>query len=596
MADDVKPEVIKKTQDLLGKYFKKPPLTEKLLKKPPFRFLHDIVSVVIRETGFLDGLYTEHELNSENINNKEAKLAYLTKLIDVVKLTTGANLTVRASKIISGQEPTKTNELLQTIGKALDKKINSAEAIEHYKRNLEIGKSTVKGKSSARKEEKKTSSKEISQKRVTPGKDRSSDRRKKISTENHASKNDLETHKSENQESQTKVEGAQASVTESSRDKVSSSAHRRKTSSAKPKPSISNVPPSETTPSQENANIDKKVDENRKQKEIETKSKQTTYNENNESLKREQNVSDTIHLGSKSINNVDNKVNESTENMKAERNENEVINHEIFSQNEEKSDSVTLKTQKSQLENSDISLSQSNNRPKTSLRPPSARPISARPAAPRLRGKPELIVNEEILTPMGNISVIVENSETKEDDDAEDMVVMETRGGGDSLENNGTFKVDDQLTQEHGHLVAQILETQKELVNHENVDVIPKKTNIAWDTSTKRDVVIKEVDKLRNTIQTLTRATNPLGKLFDYFQEDVEIMQKELLEWRHQHQQLNEQLKIEKLKTQELIEPMKETLKEIDQNMKVQLDKICQAKAQIMKNDQRIQTLLNGRV
>lgn len=49
-------------------------------------------------------------------------------------------------------------------------------------------------------------------------------------------------------------------------------------------------------------------------------------------------------------------------------------------------------------------------------------------------------------------------------------------------------------------------------------------------------------------------------------------------------------------KTQELIEPMKETLKDIDHNMKMQLDKICQAKSQIMKNDQRIQTLLNGHV
>lgn len=81
---------------------------------------------------------------------------------------------------------------------------------------------------------------------------------------------------------------------------------------------------------------------------------------------------------------------------------------------------------------------------------------------------------------MGNISVIVENSDVKDDDDdAEDMVVMETRvTGSDSLENSGNYKADDQLTQEHGHLVAQILETQKELVNNDNVDVIPKKTNI----------------------------------------------------------------------------------------------------------------------
>jgi TRAF3-interacting protein 1 len=37
--------IVKRTQETLGKYVKRPPLTEKLLLRPPFRFLHDIVTM-----------------------------------------------------------------------------------------------------------------------------------------------------------------------------------------------------------------------------------------------------------------------------------------------------------------------------------------------------------------------------------------------------------------------------------------------------------------------------------------------------------------------------------------------------------------------
>ena len=42
----IEESVIKATQDALTPIIKKPPLTPKLLSKPPFRFLHDIVTGV----------------------------------------------------------------------------------------------------------------------------------------------------------------------------------------------------------------------------------------------------------------------------------------------------------------------------------------------------------------------------------------------------------------------------------------------------------------------------------------------------------------------------------------------------------------------
>lgn len=49
-------------------------------------------------------------------------------------------------------------------------------------------------------------------------------------------------------------------------------------------------------------------------------------------------------------------------------------------------------------------------------------------------------------------------------------------------------------------------------------------------------------------------------------------------------------------RTQEIIDPMQMTLREIDNNIQDQLNKIYQAKARIIKNNQKIQRLLNGDV
>ena len=43
---------IEATQSTLGKVIQRPSLSEKNLSRPPFRFLHDIVTQLIKKTGF----------------------------------------------------------------------------------------------------------------------------------------------------------------------------------------------------------------------------------------------------------------------------------------------------------------------------------------------------------------------------------------------------------------------------------------------------------------------------------------------------------------------------------------------------------------
>lgn len=71
--------------------------------------------------------------------------------------TTGKSLTVKPSKIVAGQEPEKTNELLQCLAFALDNKLSSDEAVKLYKESINSNKSVEnKTKDSVIKSVKKT--------------------------------------------------------------------------------------------------------------------------------------------------------------------------------------------------------------------------------------------------------------------------------------------------------------------------------------------------------------------------------------------------------------------------------------------------------
>jgi len=117
MGDEA-PQWVEDTKATLGTLIKRPKLTDQLLMKPPFRFLHDIVSEVAKATGFALGLYEGDELKSASIKDKDTKVGYLAKIIKCVEIALNTQINIRAGKVVAGMEPENTNAFLQLLFQA----------------------------------------------------------------------------------------------------------------------------------------------------------------------------------------------------------------------------------------------------------------------------------------------------------------------------------------------------------------------------------------------------------------------------------------------------------------------------------------------
>ena len=115
----------KPTAELFEQLFSKPKMTEKLLQRPPFRYIHDIYTATLQATGFGEGLYSEEELNAKEIKDKDGKVNFLDKLVALVQVAAGEEIPVKSTKIVAGQEPEATNIFLQYLFKVATSGIDS---------------------------------------------------------------------------------------------------------------------------------------------------------------------------------------------------------------------------------------------------------------------------------------------------------------------------------------------------------------------------------------------------------------------------------------------------------------------------------------
>jgi len=99
---------------------------------------------------------------------------------------------------------------------------------------------------------------------------------------------------------------------------------------------------------------------------------------------------------------------------------------------------------------------------------------------------------------------------------------------------------------------------------------------------------------MREQIQALCQATNPLGKCIEYIQEDLENMEKEYRMWRGDSQSYSNKLDAQSNNTESSLVPLQQELADETEkvaNLNAQINRV---KASILHNDMTIHNLLRG--
>lgn len=503
---------------------------------------------------------------SANIKDKEAKISFLQKVIDVVseynnrnsviqlpqviffhhtiplEISTKENVTAKPSKIVAGQEPERTNELLQLIGLALSKKISSTEAVKMV-RNNEIPKATknsstkpskvskqssidsVKTKSKSSDDPKTSTLKDnnkINQK-VKESKDKSNERQVKERIKEKETKTIRDVKKPTKEvKASEKVRPEKVRPTNGTETKKSSTKIVKEEVKEEPKASketieeigkVDNIAEINQVDKVEEAVVNSiDIDDLQKSFEPEIVSVQIQSGlskSNNdqdvahtvtngeamekrksadrsgkkvEKITSEERDDNEIHEtapnnngeadGTLAMSNGDNLVEQNGIAPDADKGENEPKSSRKMSSRKDKDNvnvngatRTTQRTISSRNNSTEANETPSLPRPRTSLRPPSVRPASARPGAPRRRDRNvEIVLQPDGNMPKPGVNIKIDALNAELDDDGENLVIIEDSS---NELNDGKFGADalnENDEEQQGHLVQQILETQKEFL------------------------------------------------------------------------------------------------------------------------------------
>ncbi|KAG3275654.1 TRAF3 interacting protein 1, transcript variant X2 [Ictidomys tridecemlineatus] len=636
--------VVRRTQEALGKVIRRPPLTEKLLSKPPFRYLHDIVTEVIRTTGFMKGLYTDVEMKSDNVKDKDAKISFLQKAIDVVMMVSGEPLLAKPARIVAGHEPERTNELLQIIAKCCINKLSSEDAV---RRVLAGEKADARGRASRTSKPHESDNKNVREDDSRAHRDRE-DRRNSEVKERSTSRDGKQREELKEESKSREKERDKEKMKDNDRDRHKD-VERDKYREGEKEKSRSRAR-QERERDRDRGNKDRDAD---RDKERERRGEAGREKERHRERDRDKGKDRERRRARNGEHSRDPDREKNREQEKLERKS--ASSGEIskkFSDGSFKDSKAETEAEISTTASRSLTSKTSKRRSKTSVEDDNSttlwresvepdpavkqkgdsisdaegdtgatgqdksevcenpeapselssnvrripRPGSARPAPPRVKRQEGVETLMMDRTGSGKtVSNVIIDSQNSDNEDDDQFVVEAAPQISEMSEIETVPALELEDSEKHGGLVKKILETKKD---YEKLQQSPKpgekEKSFVFESAWKKekDIVSKEIEKLRVSIQTLCKSALPLGKIMDYIQEDVDAMQNELQLWHTENKQHAEALQKEQSITDCAVEPLKVELAELEQMIKDQQDKICAVKANILKNEEKIQKMV----
>lgn len=264
-----------------------------------------------------------------------------------------------------------------------------------------------------------------------------------------------------------------------------------------------------------------------------------------------------------------------------------------------------------------------NERPKTS-----GRPKTARPAPPRIKIEVEEAPTADTLASLAGsqsdsqfsakpvsqfsakpVAVITDTAQL--DDEEETAVHIQTDDGtrsgrtsalGGDVE-SGQFGPTDGQTfanslgegsfgQEKGSLVQKLVETKRDFEEGMGQDGNNDGNNDGNKSGYDDSLDSVNIEKIRQSIESLAKLSVPVGRLFDYLHEDIDSMLNELRLWNEEVMK-TESLKEEKeAKERDEEERLREELEQLESQINEEMDKISLTKGNIERNDEKLSKMM----